>query len=153
HRRRVVVLADRAADHDACLARELGEHLVEDLAADVVEIDIDAVRTVLLEAVAHAAGLVVDAGVETQLLDHPFALGRTARAADGAAALDLRALPDGLADRTRGARDDDRLAGRRSPDVHQPEVAGHARHAEHVEPLRRRAEARVELEEAEALRL
>ena len=39
-----VVLRDRAAEHDARAARESREHGVEDLAADVVEEDVDAVR-------------------------------------------------------------------------------------------------------------
>ena len=149
----VVVLADRAADDDARLAVDARQHGVEDLAADVVEVDVDAFRAVRLQAVLDRAGLVVDAGVEAELLDDPLALRRAAGDADDAAALDLRELADGLADRAGRARDDDRLAGLRLADVEQAEVAGHAGHAEHVEPLRRRADAQVDLGELAAVDL
>src|SRR5687767_2415095 len=47
HAARGVVLRDRAADHDARVHGEAREACVQDLAAHVVEIDVDAVRAVL----------------------------------------------------------------------------------------------------------
>ena len=68
-RRRVVVLRDRAADDDACTPVEQQQQRIEDLAADVVEIDVDALRAVLREAGLHVFRLVVDGGVEAELVD------------------------------------------------------------------------------------
>ena len=68
----------------------------------------------------------------------------TAGNADDAAALDLGDLADGLAHRTGGTGDDHGFAGLGLADIHQAEVAGHAGHAQHVEPLRHRAQARVD---------
>ena len=65
------------------------------------------------------------------------ALLRAAGDADDPAALDLRDLADDLADRTGRGRDDHGLAGVRLADLEQPEVGGHAGHAEHAEVLRR----------------
>jgi hypothetical protein len=48
---------------------KLGEHEVEDLAADIVEVDVDAVRTVRAQAFAYVLGLVVDGGVESEFVD------------------------------------------------------------------------------------
>src|ERR1019366_10050405 len=95
----------------------------------------------------HRARLVVDAGIEAELLDDPLALRRAAGNADGPAALDLRELPDRLADGPRSAGDDDGLAGLRLAHVHEAEVRGHSRHAENIEPLRQRADAQVDLRE------
>jgi hypothetical protein len=49
--------------------------------------------------------MMVDAGVEAELLDHEAALVRPARDPDRAASLDLADLPDHRADRTRRRRD------------------------------------------------
>ena len=46
---RIVVLADGAADDDAGFFVDAGEHGVENFAADVVEVDVDAVRAVFLD--------------------------------------------------------------------------------------------------------
>jgi hypothetical protein len=77
---------------------------------------------VLLEAVAHVAGLVVDAGIEAELVDHPVALGLPAGDADRPAAADLGHLADRLAHRAGGTGDDHRVARLRLPDVEQAEV-------------------------------
>src|SRR2546423_89730 len=65
---------------------------VEDLTPDVVEVDVDAVRGVLLELGAQVARLVVDGGVEAELVDEPAALVLAARDADGTAPDDPRDL-------------------------------------------------------------
>jgi hypothetical protein len=108
-----------------------------------------------LQASAHSTrpGFVVDAGIKAQLLDHPLALGGTAGNADHAAALELGDLAHGLADGTGRTRHHDRFAGLGHAHVHQAEVAGHAGHAQHVEPLRQRAGAQVDLGQAVAFDL
>jgi hypothetical protein len=73
-----------------------GEHGVEDLAADVVEVDVHALGAMFSSGPRGVAGLVVDAGVEAQLLDHPVALGLAAGNADHAAAQELGDLADRL---------------------------------------------------------
>ena len=57
----------------------------------------------LLEAVTQIAGLVVNAGVEAQFVDHKIAFVAPARDANHATALDPCHLPDGLPDRAGGA--------------------------------------------------
>ena len=56
------------------MACEPGEDGVEDLAADIVEVDVDPVRAVLAQRRADILVLVVDRGVEAELLDDEPAL-------------------------------------------------------------------------------
>jgi hypothetical protein len=72
------------------LARQRG---IEDLAADVVEVDVDAVRAVRAQRLAHIVGSIIDRRVEAQLADDICALILAAGDADRAALLDLRNLP------------------------------------------------------------
>ena len=96
------------------------------------------------QAVAHAAGLVIDAGIKAKFLDHELAFGGAAGNAHHTAALDSGHLADGLTDRTGRARDDNRLAGLGLPDIEQSEIGGHARHAERIEPFGQRRDAKVD---------
>src|SRR5947207_8387778 len=54
-RRRIVVLRDRTADRDSRAAPDAREHGIEDVAADVVEIDVDTLRAVLPQALLYVA--------------------------------------------------------------------------------------------------
>src|SRR5262249_14720010 len=74
------------------------------------------------------AGLVVDAGVEAELVLDEAALLAAAGDADHAAAHDLADLPDDLADRARRGRHHDGLARPGLADLEQAEVRGHAGH-------------------------
>src|SRR5205085_903620 len=105
------------------------EHRVEDLPADIVEVDVNALRAVLSQGGRDVLTLVVDRRVEAEVLDHMSALLRAARDPDDAAAPQLGDLPGHAADRAGGARDYDRLAGLRLADPVQPEVCGHPGHA------------------------
>src|SRR5688572_28890394 len=89
-----VVLRDHAAEHNAGAQIDQRQHLVEDLAADVLEIDVDALRAMPLQAFAHVLGLVVDGRVEAQFLRQPFALVVGAGDADNVKPFDLADLPD-----------------------------------------------------------
>jgi len=117
---------------------------VEDLAADVVEVDVDAVRRLLAQLGAQIRGLVVDRRVEAQLVGQPRALLGSARDADHTAALELRDLARGRTDRARRARDDDGVALARLAHVQQPEVRRHAGHAQRAEPALGRRDVEVD---------
>ena len=93
----------------------LREHRVEDLAAHVVEVDVDAVGAQLHEAGGDVLGPVVDARVEAELVDDPAALVVGARDADDRRrALELRELSGDRADATGGAGHHEGLAGLRA---------------------------------------
>jgi hypothetical protein len=70
-----------------------------------------------------------------------------------AAALELGQLAHRLAHGAGGARDHHGLAGLRLAHVQQAEVGRHAGHAQHVEPLRERAQAQVDARQAAAAHL
>ncbi len=108
-------------------------------AADVVEVDVDAVGAGRLERLSEVLVLVVDrlvVAVEAAVR----ALVGAARDPDRPAAGELRDLPDDLPDGARRTRHDDGVAGLRLPDVEQPEVRGHPRRADGVQRERRRVE-------------
>src|SRR2546425_2609540 len=84
------VVGDHAADDDARKKVREPQHRVEDLAADVVEIHIGALRAGGLQVAMQVARLVIDAGVEAELARHVLAFLAAAGDADGAAAPDLR---------------------------------------------------------------
>ena len=66
------------------------EHRIEDVAADIIEINVDPLGTMLLEAPCFdVLGLVVDRGVEAELVDDVLALLGAAGDADRVATLDL----------------------------------------------------------------
>ena len=70
-RRGGVVLRDRAAQRDAAEEVDVAQHGVGDLAADIVEIDVEAVGAGGAQRrVEILLGLVVDAGIEAQLVLH-----------------------------------------------------------------------------------
>lgn len=98
----VVVVGDDAADRDPGLGVEQREDSVEDLAADVLVIDVDAVRAGLGQSFGEVRGMVVEAGIEAEHLHGVAAFFRTAGDADHSAALELADLSDGGADRPGG---------------------------------------------------
>src|SRR5579859_5553874 len=96
-----VVVGDGAADHDPAEKIHAREREIQDLAADVVEVDVDAFRARILELLAQTAGLVVDAGIEAELFLHVAAFLAAAGDADSSRAPELGELPDYAADRAR----------------------------------------------------
>src|SRR5712692_1736797 len=139
-----VVFGDQAANHDARIRVRQPQRGVENLAAYVLEVDVDAFRACLLEAPMEVARLVVDAGIEAQLAGDVVAFLLAARDADRAAAPDLRQLPHHAADRARGGRHHHRLARLRLSDVLQPEIRRDSRHADHAEIAGKRHAAAVD---------
>jgi hypothetical protein len=98
-----VVFRYRAADRDAREAVEQREDRVENGAADILEIDIDAVGAGGFERVGEILPLVIDGAVEAEFARDEIAFLRAARDADDAAAFELRDLARDRADRARGA--------------------------------------------------
>ena len=144
---RIVVLGDGAADDDARLAVDASQYGIEDFAANVVKVDVHTLRAMLLQAVLHAAALVVDAGVEAQFVHHVVALSRTAGNTYSAAAFDSGHLPDGRTHRPGGTGNNHGFARFRLTRFEQAEIGGHARHAQYIQPHRQGRQPGVDLAE------
>ncbi len=119
-----VILRYRPATGDASVIVHAEQHGFENVAAHIVEIDVDALRRRLAERLAHGLGLVVDGRIEAEFVGEELAFRRAARDADHGAALDLGDLPDDGADGARRGGDDHRLAGLRLADFKKPEIGG-----------------------------
>ena len=96
--------------------------------------------------------LVVDAGVEAELVDHVVALVGAAGDADGAAATRLGQLADRAADRAAGRAHDDGLARLGLDDLHQPVPGRDAGHADRAQVRRERHARGVDLAQHAGLR-
>src|SRR5258706_9214086 len=93
------VLGDVAAERNARERVDLGQHGLEHVAADVVEVDVDALGALGLQCAEEIGRAIAHAGVEAELLDDIGALVGRAGHADRARALDPGHLADGRADR------------------------------------------------------
>jgi len=149
-RQRLAVIAgDHPAQGDAAERVHAAQHGIQDVAAHVLEVGVDAVRRGLLEhrveVLRVLGGLVVDAGVEAQLVDHVIALVLAAGETHDAAALELGELADHATDRARGGADRHGLAGLGVHDPVQAIPRRHARHADRAQVGRQRNMARVHL--------
>ncbi len=130
HRFGGVVSGDRAADRHPGAAVQVAQAVVEDLAADVVEIDVDAFAAGRLELLREIGRLVVDRHVEAELFgQHPAFFG-AAGDPDHPAAVDLGDLADHRADRAGRRRHHHLLAVLERADLEQAEIGGEAGHAE-----------------------
>jgi hypothetical protein len=106
-----VVLGDGPAQRCRAVHVERAERRFEVVAADVVEVDVDAVRGRCLELLGHGPALVVERGVEAVLLGEQPDLVVRAGAADGPlGALEPGDLSDLAADRTGRSGDEDGVA-------------------------------------------
>ena len=110
-------------------------HGFEDLAADVVEVHVDAVRSRCGELIGdrQLGRLVVDRRVEAQFVDEVRTLGRPAGDADDSRAAALGDLGSDTSDGPGCRRHHHGVACLRSSDVEHSEVAGEAGHAEQAE--------------------
>ena len=152
HRRLVLVFRDRAAEGDAAEIVQPLEHGVEDPAADILEVGIDALRAELVQNGADIVlGLVVEAGVVARLAHRPGALVLAAGAADDLGAGELGELPRHLADRTGGRRHEHRLTCLGLADVPDAVPGGEGRHAQHAEMSRQGCGRGVDLAQALAV--
>ena len=118
------------------------------IAADVVEVHVDAVGRALPQGGDEPGGALVVAiaerGVDPGGVVEPRDLVRRARARDHPAALDLRDLAGRRADGARRAGDEDGVTRLRLPAAKQPDIGGHPRHAEHAEIGLHGGQARVD---------
>ena len=133
-----VVARDQAADDDARERVHHRQDRVEDLAADVLEVDVDALGAGRLQVALEVARLVVDAGIEAEFLHDVVALRLAAGDADRAAAPGLGELADHAADRAGGGGHHDRLPGLRRADFLHAEPGRESRHAEAAQVVRQR---------------
>src|SRR5947207_5645708 len=122
--RYAVVLRDRAAAGDPAAIVHLRQTGFEDVPANIVEIDIDAVWRGGAQGLEHRAVLVVHRSVETEFGCQPVAFVAAAGNSDDSAALDLGDLADDRSDRAGGGRHYDSLAGLWFTDLEQSEIGG-----------------------------
>src|SRR5690606_15918584 len=98
-----VVAGDATAEHHPGAGGDARQAQIENLAADVVEVDVDAVRARAVEGLAHVDVLVVDGCVEAELAGEPAALVRATGNAHHPRALDPGDLPGDAAGGAGGA--------------------------------------------------
>src|SRR6185312_9080122 len=111
---------------DAAAVVHQRETRFENVAADIVEIDVDALGGGGPQRLERGAVLVIDRGVEAEFGSQPLAFVLAAGDADDVAALDLRDLSDDRPDRTGGSRHHDSLAFPRLADVQEAKIGGEA---------------------------
>ncbi len=130
-----VVGGDVAAEHDPRSQRDASQHDVEELATDVVEVDVDALGRQLLQAGRDVLGLVVDARVEAELVDHPRALLVAAGDAEDPRPLHRGELTRDGTDAARRRGHEKRLARLGLGDLEHAEIRGDAGISEDVEDV------------------
>src|SRR5271165_3361682 len=146
--RRVVVVADQTAD---CNAREWIQQThdrIQNVAADILEMCIDAVRCGVAQGFREFFRVlrlaVIDAGVEPQFIGHIAAFLPAAGDPDGAKAAELGQLADDATDSAARRADDEGLAGLRGQDFVISVPGRHARHADDAEIGGHRNFARID---------
>jgi 6-phospho-beta-glucosidase len=133
-----VVVGDRPAHGDAAVGVEYRQRGFQVVAADVVEVDVDALGRGLAELAEDGGGLVVEGGVEADLAQ-PADLFIAAGAADHpGGALELGDLAGHAAHRAGRAGDEHYVARLQRGDVEQADVGRQRGHAEHPQVSRRR---------------
>ncbi len=129
-----VVLRDGAAPGDPAVFAQRSDRRLEVVAADVVEVDVDALRGGLGQQFAHRAGPVVEGGIEAELLREVLHLRRRSGAADHPARAEQPGHPaDRAADRPCRRRHEDVLTGLQPRHPGQPDVRGESGTAEDAE--------------------
>src|ERR1044072_5406804 len=107
-------------------------HCVRNFAANIVEVNIDALWTRIFEYLLQFRALVIDSCVNADLFAEIFILVIAAGDADRAAAFDLRDLANGQAHRARRAGNDHSLALLWLTNVEQTEIGGETWHTEYA---------------------
>src|SRR5690606_25832893 len=150
--RRCVVRGDQSAERDAAKGVHQRQDGIENLSADVLEVDIDALRARRLEVGRQIARLVVNGSIEPEFVDQILALLRPACDADGTATFELRDLRNNRADGARRGRYHDGFTRLRLADLEQAEIRSPARHPQSADPALQWSEAGVDLDHPIALR-
>src|SRR5690606_11226953 len=129
----VVVVGDQAADGDAGEVVEQADDRIQHLAADIFEVDVDAIGAGCPELAFESLVTVVDGGIEAQLVHHIVTLVVGAGDADHATALELSDLADYAADRTGRGRNHHGFTFLGLPQLQQADVGGEAWHAQYAQ--------------------
>src|ERR1700730_14486985 len=124
---RGAVVGDQPADGNARKVIQQRQHRIEYRAADILEIDIDALRTSRFQIFAQPGLAMIEARVESELVPNEAALLFASGNADNPAALDLCDLADHRPDSTRGRSHDNGLSGLGFPDIQQSRIGGESR--------------------------
>ena len=137
-----VVPGDQAAHRHARELVEQRQHRLEHRPADVLPVDVDAIRAGGAQRLGEVGGAVIDAGIEAELVHRRRRTSPWPPAMPTARQPLIFAIwpttePTGAGRRGHHQR----LAGLRPADLEQADVGGHARHAEHAERGRDRRRA------------
>ena len=144
----IVVAGDHAADGDACADIQVVQRRHQAITADILVVDIEAVRAGFLERLRQLLGVLA---LVADRLDaprfQPIELFLAAGDADDSAALGLGQLDGERADRTGGRADQHVIALFHLGDDVEAGPGGHARHAQHAQVgLLRHLDARQRLD-------
>ena len=133
-----IVAGDKPAHRNPTQRVHPAQRRFQMVAADVVEVDVDALGRGLLQRLANGRDLVVDHGVQADLVAQPARLVLGAGRAHHVTALDLRDLGSDRTYRTGSGRDEHLLAFLELADVQQAAVGREPRHAQgmHVDGQR-----------------
>ena len=131
----LVVVGDETADGDTSVGVHAVERSLEVLGTDVLEVDVDTVGRQTLEGIGGGLLLVVEAGVETELLGDEVELLVGADGADDAEAFALGDLADDLADGTGGGAEEEGLALLGLANLVESRPASETRHTEGTEEV------------------
>ena len=123
----------RAAERDPAATAQRAQRGLEVLAADVVEVHVDAVGRRGAELLLHRPVVVVERRVEAELVEEVCDLRRRARAADHAVPAQLGDLRRERADGARGGRDPDDIARAQLRGVQETGVGRQAHAAQRPE--------------------
>ena len=118
---RIAVLRDQAAQRDTRVGVQKRQHALEDVAADALEVDVDAVRACDRQVLGIARRAVRYAGMKTEIVCDKVTLLRRPGDAHDAAAMEFRNLARRLADAARRGGHHDGFPGL------WPALHGHAR--------------------------
>ena len=138
-----VVPGDDATDGHAGAGIEQRHHRLQHLATDVFEIDVDALRAGFGQSSGEVVTMMVDAGIEAELLHGELALRGAAGNAHHTAALQFRNLPHSGAHRARGRSHHHSFAGFGLAQIEQANIGRQAGHAEHAQGPGSRGQLRV----------
>src|SRR5690606_36849030 len=128
---RAVIFADLTGNDDAAMLLHVEDRRIKHLAADIVEIDIDAFRAMLADRRAQISAAIGEAIIEAEAFDIVTLCRRTGDTDDTAAFL-LCDLPGCGPHRSRRRGDQDGLARTGCAEFQKAEIGGEARNAEHA---------------------
>ncbi len=120
-------------------------------AADVLEINVNALGTRGFEQFCKIGRAMVHASIETQLAGDEAAFLSATGDPDRMASFDFGDLPDYRPDGAGGCGDDDSLSRPRLTNFQNTDIRRHPRHAEHAERRRDRRRRRIEFAQPRAI--